>query len=715
MATIASVEKKIGSGTLTIETGRMAKQAHGAVTVRYGDTVVLATVLSAPSTRDLDFFPLYVDYREMQYAAGKFPGGFFKREGRPSSKEILTARLIDRPIRPLFPDDFNDEVQIQCMVIAADKENDGDVLAVIGSSAALALSHAPFMGPMSCVRVARADGKFVAFPSYTERAASDFDLIIAGHSKAVNMIEMGGKEVPEADMVAACTFGFEQMQIVIGMINELVAKVGKPTTYVPTPLSEELIKKVIGIAGDRMRKLKTIKAKQERNAAMSALADEVVAQLCPPDETAPQFLPADVKAACYKAEGKIQRELILSGIRPDGRGPKEVRPINIDCPVLPRVHGSALFSRGETQALAIVTLGTPRDQQKIDGLQEEYFKRFLLHYNFPPFSVGEIRPVRGPSRRDIGHGALAEKSLEAVIPSQEEFPYTIRVVSEIMESNGSSSMATICGGCLAMMDAGVPIKTPVAGISIGLVREGDRKLLLTDIIGEEDFHGDMDFKVAGTKNGITGIQLDFKPPTGIDLPTIAETFAQAREARMHVLAEMAKALAEPRKEISRNAPHLLSIHIDPEKIGKVIGPGGKMINGLSQKYAVTIDIEDDGSIFIGGMDAEGVEGARGEIEAITEEIKVGKTYTGKVVGIREFGAFLEIAPGKDGLCHISELDEKYVKNVADAVNLGDTFKVKVIAVDDQGRVKLSRKAVMKDERPAGEEPTAEGTTEGESK
>jgi len=696
MTTVTMVEKDIGGQRLVLEAGKVAKQAHGALTVRYGDTVVLATVLSAPSTRDIDFFPLFVDYREMQYAGGKFPGGFFKREGRPTTKEVLSARMIDRTIRPLFPEDFNDEVQIQCIVVAADADYEPDVLAIIGGSAALALSHAPFQGPVAAVRVGRVDGKLVLFPTYRQREESDFDLVVAGHRDAINMLELGGREVPEDVVAEACEFGFRAVREIIEMIDELARKAGREKSYQAHPLSQELLDLVAQRCGDRIRQAKTIREKQRRNETLSTIRDELIAELCPPEVEEPPHTPSDVAKAFHKVEGRIQRELILSGTRPDGRDVKEIRPLVIEAPALPRVHGSALFSRGETQSLATVTLGTPRDQQKIEGLQEEYNKRFILHYNFPPFSVGEIRPVRGPSRRDIGHGALAEKSLEPVLPPAEEFPYAIRVVSEILESNGSSSMASVCSGTLALMDAGVPITSPVAGISIGMVREGEKKVLLTDIIGEEDFHGDMDFKVAGTRKGITGIQMDFKPACGIDQQTIVEALERAREARLELLDEMSKVLSAPRAEISPYAPRLLTIEIDPEKIGKVIGPGGKTINALSAKYDVTIDVEDDGTVFVAGTDAAAAEKALAEIEAMTEEIKVGRVYTGKVVGIKDFGAFLEIAPGTDGLCHVSELDEKYVKNVSEVCKIGDTFQVKVIAVDDQGRIKLSRKAVLRE-------------------
>ncbi|OPX24800.1 MAG: polyribonucleotide nucleotidyltransferase [Planctomycetales bacterium 4484_123] len=698
MTTVTIVEKLIGDQKLVLETGKVARQAHGAVSVRYGDTTVLATALTSPPTRDIDFFPLYVDYREMQYAGGKFPGGFFKREGRPTAKEILSCRMIDRTVRPLFAEDFTDEVQIQCIVVSADKDYDADVLAVIGGSAALALSPAPFLGPVGAVRVGRVDGQLVIFPTYEQRERSDFDLVVAGRSDSINMIELGGREVPEEFIVEGCRFAHEYVKTIVAMIEELAAKAGQQVAYEAHPLSEELRALVEQRCAERIAQAKRITGKAERNEALAAICDELVAELCPEGEEQPQYPEADVRKAFYKVEGRIQRELILAGHRPDGRGLRQVRPITIEVPALPRVHGSALFTRGETQSLATVTLGTPRDQQKIDGLPEEYYKRFLLHYNFPPFSVGEIRPIRGPGRRDIGHGALAEKSIEAVLPPADDFPYTVRVVSEILESNGSSSMASVCSASLALMDAGVPISAPVAGISIGMVREDAGKVLLTDIIGEEDFHGDMDFKVAGTRKGVTGIQLDVKPVVGLDVETIAEALAQAREARLEVLEEMARAIPAPRPEISPYAPKMVTLTIDIEKIGKLIGPGGKTINGLSAKYDVTIDVEDDGKVYVAGTDGEGVKQAVAEIEAMTQEAKLGQIYTGRVVSIRDFGAFVEIFPGQDGLCHVSELDEKFVKNVSDVVKVGDTVTVKVIAIDEQGRVKLSRKAAMREQR-----------------
>ncbi|MCJ7544899.1 MAG: polyribonucleotide nucleotidyltransferase [Phycisphaerae bacterium] len=696
---IIRVERQIAGRTLILETGRVAKQAHGAVMVQYGDTVVLATVLSAAPTREVDFFPLYVDYRENQYAAGKVPGGFFKREGRPSTKEILTMRMVDRPIRPLFPNDFLDEVQIQCLVLSTDQQNDPDILAVIGASAALMVSPGPFRGPIGCARIGYVDEKFVVNPTHDELDKSTLDLVVCGTSEAVNMVEMGAKEVSESVAAEGIERGYEVCRQVIEMIQELASKAAVEKAYTLAPLPEELKKRVAGKCTDRLRAAKAIPAKLERNRARETLREELLAELCPEGAEKPTYTPRQVREAFSRLEGSIQREMILAGRRPDGRGIDEVRALGIEVGVLPRTHGSALFHRGETQALVTTTLGTPRDEQIVDGLLEEYTKKFMLHYNFPPFSVGEIRPIRGPGRREIGHGALAEKSLEVVMPTVEQFPYTVRVVADILESNGSTSMATVCGGSLALMDAGVPIKAPVAGVSIGMVSDDDRYVLLTDILGEEDFYGDMDFKVAGTASGITGIQLDLKAK-GISQDRIVQALAKARVARQFILDQMGKVLAAPRGEINRYAPRMFTLKINPEKIGKLIGPGGKTINKIQADTGATIDIEDDGVVYIACVDAAGAEAAKATVEALTAEAEVGKIYTGKVVSVRDFGAFIEIFPGQDGLCHVSELDEKYVKNVTDVVKVGDTVTAKVISIDDQGRVKLSRKAALHEQRGA---------------
>ncbi|MHC4561852.1 MAG: polyribonucleotide nucleotidyltransferase [Planctomycetota bacterium] len=696
---VIRVEREIAGRTLSLETGRVARQAHGAVWVTYGDTVVLATVLSSPPTREIDFFPLYVDYRENQYAAGKVPGGFFKREGRPSTKEILTMRMIDRPIRPLFPKDFLNEVQIQCMVLSTDNQNDPDLLALIGSSAALALSPAPFQGPIGAAKVGYVDGKLVVNPTFEQLQNSSMCLLAAGPEN-VNMLEFDGREVGEDLVAEAIAKATDVCREIISMINELADSVGIEKAYEPTVIPEELLTLVADKYGDRIRDAKQIAAKAERGDALNDIRAELLEELCPEDVEEPPFTLGQVKEAFYKTEGNIQRQLALSGVRLDGRQRDEVRALGVDTDILPRTHGSAIFSRGETQALVTATLGTPRDEQIIDGLQDEYKKKFMLHYNFPPFCVGEIRPIRGPGRREIGHGALAEKSLEAVMPAADDFPYTVRLVADMLESNGSTSMATVCGGTLALMDAGVPIKAPVAGISIGMVSGDDQYVLLTDIVGEEDFHGDMDFKVAGTREGITGIQLDMKA-RGIPQDRIVETLAQAKSARAHILDAMEAVLPAPREAISEFAPRMLTIKINPEKIGKVIGPGGKTINRIQDETDAKIDIEDDGTIFISSTKGDGAERARDEIQALTEEVEVGKLYTGKVVSVREFGAFIEILPGQDGLCHVSELDDSYVKNVADVCDVGDTVTVKVINIDNQGRVKLSRKAALAESGDSG--------------
>jgi polyribonucleotide nucleotidyltransferase len=692
---VVRVEKEIGGRTLSLETGRVAKQANGAVWVQYGDSVVLATVLTAPPTRDIDYFPLFVDYRENRYAAGKVPGGFFKREGRPSTKEILTMRMIDRPIRPLFPSDFMNEVQIQCMVLSTDNENDPDLLAMIGASAALSLSPAPFQGPIGTAKIGYVDGQYVINPTHSDLENSQFDLLVAGPREAVNMMEMEGSEADETVVAQAIAKGFEVCNEVMDLIDELTEKVGPEKTYEPTPIPEALMKDVEQKYADRLREAKQIPGKIERGEALGAVKEDALASYCPEDadpETL-EYSPSQVREALYKTEGKVQRRLILEGKRPDGRDYEEVRPLEVEVGMLPRTHGSAIFARGETMCLATCTLGTPRDEQIIDGLRDEYKKNFMLHYNFPPFSVGEIRPIRGPGRREIGHGALAEKSLQAVMPDRDTFPYTVRLVADIMESNGSTSQAAVTGGSLALMDAGVPIKAPVAGISIGMVSDADEYCLLTDIMGEEDFHGDMDFKVAGTRTGITGIQLDMKA-RGITQDRIEATLEQAKRARNKIIDAMERVIAQPREEISKFAPRMLTIQIDTDKIGKVIGPGGKTINRIQEETGATIDIEEDGTIYIACSDAQGAEDAMREVEGLTAEAQVGKVYKGKVVSIRDFGAFIEILPGQDALCHVSDLDVSYVKNPADVVNVGDEIEVKCTNIDDQGRVKVSRKALL---------------------
>ncbi len=690
------VEKEIGGRILSIETGKMARQAAGAALVRYGDTVVLATVVSGKPREGIDFFPLQVDYREKMYAAGRFPGGFYKREGRPTQKEILTMRLIDRPIRPLFPEGYMDEVVIQCIVLSADQQNDSDILAMIGASACLTISMIPFEGPTGAVRIGRVDGEFVVNPTVAQRDAGDLDMVLAGHHDAVNMIEVGARELPEKVITDAIDLGFNVIREMCDLISELGRQVGTPKEWSPPQPDQALRSRVESMAAEKLREAKRVTKKADREAAVTGVYEEVFAALSPPGAAEPTYTRSVVNAELQRLEERIVRDTILNqGIRPDGRGTDDIRPIRCEVGVLPRTHGSAIFSRGETQALVVVTLGTARDQQVVDGLIEEYSRKFMLHYNFPPFSVGEVRRIMGPGRREIGHGALAERALEGVLPSPDRFPYTIRVVSDIMESNGSSSMASVCGGTLSLMDAGVPIVHPVAGISIGLVSDETqgREVLLTDILGEEDHFGDMDFKVAGSQAGVTAVQLDLKT-RGLRHDLICAAMEKARVARRHILREMLSTLREPRPNISIYAPRLITIKINPEKIGKVIGPGGKGIKALEADTGAKIDIEDDGTIQIACLSAEGAEAARNAIEAITEEVKIGRIYQGRVISLKEYGAFIEIAPGQDGLCHISELSKDYVQRVGDVCKIGDVLTVKVIAIDEQGRVKLSRKAAM---------------------
>jgi polyribonucleotide nucleotidyltransferase len=695
------VEREIGGRTLSIETGRIAKQAHGSALVRYADTVIIATAVRAKPREGITWFPLTVEYREMTYAAGKIPGGFFKREGRPSMKEVLTCRLVDRPIRPLFPEGYKDEIQVIVEVLSADQENDPDVLAIIGASAALALSPIPWEGPVGAVRIGLVDGQLIVNPTHAQRDTGQMEMVVSGLDGMINMIEVGAREVPEEKVAEALALAQEVIGTILAMQRELVEKAGSPKAPFAGPKDvaplEARIEK--GFLAE-LAAAKQVHGKIERNRT----CDELLARACEAilvgAGMATEWTEADFTRAWYAVEERLIRRMLLSGQRTDGRRPDELRPIVCEVGVLPRTHGSALFTRGETQALVVTTLGTGEDQQIIDGLIEEYRKPFMLHYNFPPFSVGEVKMIRGPSRRDIGHGALAEKSLQGVMPTDTEFPYTIRIVSDIMESNGSSSMATVCGATLSLMDAGVPIKDPVAGISIGRISDGDKELFLTDIQGEEDHVGDMDFKVAGTQKGITGMQLDLKI-RGLALDVCRRALVRAREVRLELLKIMLQTIPSPRAEISRHAPRLLQIKINPDKIGKVIGPGGKTIKGLEAATGARIEVEDDGTITISSVDVTAAEKARDAIEALTAEAQIGRIYTGTVVSIKDFGAFIEILPSQDGMCHVSELSDKYVKNVGDVVKMGDTVRVKVISIDDTGRIKLSRKAAMKEEAAAG--------------
>ncbi len=694
MSEVKRVEREIGGRVLSLETGKLAKQADAAVLVQYGETMVLATVLVEKPSRDLNFLPLFVDYRESTYSAGKIPGGFFKREGRPTTKEIVTMRMIDRPVRPLFPKNYRNEVQIQCKVLSSDGSNDPDMLAMIGSSAALALSSAPFDGPIGCSRVGYVDGEHVINPTVQELEQSTMDLMVCGPAEGPNMLELEGLEVSEEIVADGIEQGQREVVEIIELINELASQCDVEKECEENPLPEELLDKTGERCEEKIRQHKTIPGKIERGEALHATRQELIDELIPEgaDEEELPYTEEQIKEAFFRLEGTIQRELILDGTRPDGRGPKDVRPLSAEVGVLPKVHGSALFCRGETQALATTTLGTPRDQQIIDGLFEEYKKPFFLHYNFPPFSVGEIRPIRGPGRREIGHGILAEKSLRAVLPDPVEFPYTIRIVCDILESNGSTSQAAVCSGSLAMYNAGVPLKAAVAGISVGMVSDDDgRYLLLTDIVGEEDFHGDMDFKVAGTENGITGIQLDMKA-RGIPQDRIVETLNQAREARLTILETMNDTISEP-SSLSEEAPRMITTTVPVDKIGKIIGPGGKTITRIQTECNASLDVEDDGTIYIASK-GNGAEIAAEMIRKLTEEAKLGETYKGTVVSTRNFGAFIEILPGTEALCHISELDTGYVESVEEVCNPGDEVEVKVINIDSDGKVKVSRKAVL---------------------
>jgi polyribonucleotide nucleotidyltransferase len=697
------VERKIGDQVLAIETGFLAKQAAGSVLVSYGETVVLVACATGAPRPGIDFFPLTCDYRERVAAAGKFPGGFLKREGRPTLKETLTSRLMDRPIRPLFPAGFFDEVQIQANVLASDRQNDPDVLAMNGASAALSISALPFMGPLGSVRLAQIDGQFVPFPTIDQLEESDLDLVVSGSKSAILMIEGFAREMPEDRMLEALDECHRIIRMLCEMQEELVARAGKPKKqYVLADysgLTERITRQYYG----ELKSACAIIGKQDRNNAVKALKDRAKAEVAPA-EPAFGFKPgdaggvseADFNHVWHDLQEKAIRELILEGKRPDGRDSKSLRAIHCEVDVLPRVHGSSLFQRGETQSLVTITLGTGKDEQRVDGLIDEYSKKFMLDYYFPSYSVGEVRPIRGPGRREMGHGALAERSVKPVLPDPDVFPYTIRVISDILESNGSSSMASVCGATLGLMAAGVPISHPVAGISVGLVKENeDRWTLLTDIIGDEDHYGDMDFKIAGSQNGITGIQLDLKI-NGISRAIIEATLRQSRDARLEILRAMLSAIRRPRPEISVWAPRLLRTRIDPQKIGLLIGPGGKTIRAIQDSTGASIEVEDDGTVTVASHDAEGAMAAMAQVEALTASIQIGRIYEGKVTSVKEFGAFVELVPGKDGLCHISELSEEYVGNVGDVCRVGDVMRVKVIAVDDQDRVKLSRKAAMRE-------------------
>jgi polyribonucleotide nucleotidyltransferase len=696
-----NVELEFAGRKLSLTTGELAKQASGAVLIQFGETSVFVASQTGPSRPGIDFFPLTVDYRERLAAAGKFAGGYLKREGRPTTREVLTSRLTDRPIRPLFPKGFRDEVQVMSNVMSSDGENDPDVLSITAASAALMVSGMPFKGPIAAVRVGLLDDQLVLMPTVEQMKTSKLDLIVAGSQTAVLMIEGFGQQIPEKEMGDAIMFAHQHIQTLCALQLQLVKDVGiAPAAFAEPPANPfyDILKSAVY---NKLVDAKTLKMKHERADKVRELKKALIEQHFPNDAvaTADGLTKAQFGEAFHDLEERVVRDLILGGKRIDGRSAADLRAVSCRVSMLPRVHGSALFTRGETQSLATVTLGTTRDQQKFDGLFGEDAQRFMLHYYFPSFSVGECKPIRGPGRREIGHGCLAERSVLPVIPPPDKFPYTIRVISDILESNGSSSMASVCSATLSLMDAGVPILQPVAGISIGLVSEGSKYALLTDIMGDEDHFGDMDFKIAGTGRGVTGIQLDLKNE-GISEEIIRNTLEQALKARKELLREMLTTIRRPRGEVSSHAPKLVQTSINPEKIGLLIGPGGKTIRAIQEESGAMIDIAEDGTVTISAVNAQCADMALARVEALCEEIQPGRIYMGKVTSIKDFGAFIEIAPGKDGLCHISELSDGFVKNVTDVCKIGDTFEVKVIAVDDQNRVKLSRKAVLAAAKPA---------------
>jgi polyribonucleotide nucleotidyltransferase len=689
---INSVELEIGGKLLTIETGKVAKQANGSVTVRLGDTIILSAVVATEKpVEGQDFFPLTVDYREKTYAAGKIPGGFFKREGRPSEKEILSCRIIDRPIRPLFPDGYLNEVQCHNIVLSADLVNDADILGLIGTSASLVLSDIPFTKTVAGVRVGRVDGQLIVFPSFQDLENSDINIIVAGSKDSIIMVEGGGREVSEADMVEALAFGHEHIKMICEKIDQLQSQCGKPkAAFVPVEIDAALKARVTEMSEARFAEYNRIADKDERRSKKRQLEEEVQAAL------AEEFPESDrqIGNIMHDVDAVTMRRMIIEEQkRIDGRGLDDIRDITCEVGVLPRTHGSALFTRGQTQALVTLTLGTKIDEQRIDDLEGESTKSYMLHYNFPSFSVGEVRPIRGVGRREVGHGALAERALQPIIPVEGHFPYTIRLVSEILESNGSSSMASVCGGSLALMDGGVPIKEAVAGVAMGLILEKDKVFILTDILGDEDHSGDMDFKVAGTAKGITAFQLDIKI-SGLTLEIMSEALEKARKARLYILGKMNATIETSRADLSAYAPRIITIKIKVDKIGEVIGPGGKMIRSIIEATGAKIDISDDGTVLIASVDGEAGAKAKEMIEKLTEEAEIDKEYDGIVRRITNFGAFVEILPNVDGLIHISEIDHSRVNRVEDFLNLGDKVRVKVISIDPEGKIRLSRRALL---------------------
>lgn len=698
---------EIGGRRMLLQSGKVAKQANGSVWVQYADTVVLAA--ATMSEQDLPpqgFFPLTVEYREKAYAAGRIPGGFFKREGKPTESEVLGARLIDRPIRPLFPKELHREVQVIVWVLSADRMNDPDILGIIGASAALLISDIPFNEPVGAARVGRIAGEFVLNPTYEELERSDMDIVVAGTADSIVMVEGEAREVPEADLLRALEFAHEHgIKPTIELQLQLREDCGKPK-FEPEPevIDEALLSAVRERADETLNQAIRIADKAERKRVVQELIDRIVEEL---NETFPESEQTIVEIVTEMQKEKMRRMVVQERRRIDGRALDEIRPVWCEVGVLPRAHGSALFTRGQTQALAATTLGTKMDEQKMEELEGDFFKSYMLHYNFPPFSVGEVRPLRGPSRREIGHGSLAERALKPMIPAEEIFPYTIRVVSDILESNGSSSMATVCAGSLSLMDAGVPVKEAVAGIAMGLIKEDEQYLILTDILGDEDHFGDMDFKVAGSKNGVTAVQMDIKI-SGIPVEVMSRALEQAREARMKILDIMNATLPAPRPELSPYAPRIVTMHIGVDQIGLVIGPGGKTIREIIEKTGATVDIEDDGTVHIASTDPEACQRAKEMIEKITEVPEIGKVYIGRVKRITNFGAFVEISPGKEGLLHISELEHHRVRRVEDVLKVGDEVEVKLIGIDTNGKLDFSRKALL----PKEEETAPRGSREG---
>ena len=693
-------EVQIGKQKLILETGKLAKQSNGAVIARYGDTMVLVTAVAGELREDIDFFPLNVEYREKAFAAGKIPGGFFKREGKPTDKEILSARLVDRPIRPLFSDNYKNDTQVVAFVYSFDNENDPDVIAACAASAALVISDIPFLEPIGEVRIGRINGEFIINPTFQEIETSDIELVVAGTESSIMMVEGEAKEVSEQEMLDALKLAHAEIKKIVQLQNELRELCGKPKMEViQKSFDQNLLNDVNALAFEKFKAIvAAVLAKEERSAKNKELTDEVLTALA---EKYPEQ-EAAINEILHDLEKDLMRKRILEeGLRLDGRNTTQIRPITIELGVLPRVHGSALFTRGETQSLTTLTLGSKGDEQIIDGIQAEYKKRFLLHYNFPPFSVGETGKYSGVGRREVGHGNLAERSLKNVIPAEDNFPYIVRLNSDILESNGSSSMATVCAGSLTLMEGGVPVKCPIAGIAMGLVKENDQYAILSDILGNEDHLGDMDFKVAGSENGITGLQMDIKIQ-GISYDIMEKALAQAKEGRLHILKIMNEAISEARSNISQYAPRIFTTKIPTDKIGTVIGPGGKIIQKIQKDFNVEINIEDDGTVCIAGQDAQLAKEAKEYIKWLTAEPEVGKNYTGKIMKITDFGAFVEILPGTQGLLHISQIDNKRVNKVTDVLKEGETVKVKLIAIEG-GKFSLSRKALLKEPPKADDE------------